>query len=138
MKKIFLLCLTVFLALSIFGCKRQEKIPEGTVWQKFEYPEYGGYLYVAHYNETVHGILCFDYVGLQGHAVLEHECTAEQYKDIPALLVKNLEATFVSSSGSPDLTDYPDLSMYLNFVISADELHQIWANLGLEESLYEE
>ena len=130
--------LLVLFSLTIMSCHQKEKIPEGTVWEKFIYEEYGGYLYVAHYNEKVHGILCFNYLGLQGHAILEHECTEEQYKKIPELLVQNLEATYVNSSEQPDLTDYPNLSMYLSFVMSSDELHEIWACLELEEHLYEE
>lgn len=59
-------------------------------------------------------------------------------KKIPELLVQNLEATYVNSSEQPDLTDYPDLSMYLSFVMSSDELHEIWACLELEEHLYED
>lgn len=137
MKKITILLISL-ISLIFTACHKKDSIPEGIVWHKFTYEEYGGYLYVSHYNEKVHGILCFDYIGLQGHARLEHECTEEQYKDIPELLVKNLEATYVNSSEKPDLSDYPDLSMYLSFVMSSDELHEIWACLNLEEHLYEE
>lgn len=115
------------------SCHREEKIPEGTIWHKFTYEEYGGYLYVAHYNDKVHGILCFNYIGLQGHARLEHECTEEQYKKIPQNIIDNLVAEDLGTSDKPDLTDYPDLSMYLSFVMSSDELHDIWVKLELEE-----
>ena len=131
----FIITVFAFIFLSVFisSCHRAQLIPEGTEWKKFTYEDYNGYLYTAQYNGKVHGILCFNYIGLQGHAILEHDCTPEQYKKIPDNIINNLNATYLGDSDKPDLTDYPDLSMYLSFVISNDELHEIWANLELEE-----
>lgn len=136
MKKSFsiLLLLVPLLLTGIISCHKRNTLPDNLTWDKYSYEDYDGFLYVTHFDEKVTGILCFNYIGLQGYAKLEHACTEEQFKDIRKNITENLNADFLGTSEKPDLTEYPDLSAYINFVVSSDELHEIWQELGLEKN----
>lgn len=76
-------------------------------------------------------VLCADVAGIQGRFNLSHECTVSQFLELKQNLI-NYGAEYLGETKNPEVKNYPDLSMYLTFVISSDELHEIWKTLGLE------
>lgn len=134
MKKIiFVFCIFISLFFCI-SCVRS-KLPEENpsfVWEKFSYKDYNGYLYVTLNSEKeLLGILCADISGIKGRLRLNHVCSEEQFKNLKNNLC-DMGANYLGAEKTPDFSDYPDLSMYLTFVISHDELDEIWQKLGLE------
>ncbi|MBQ5998105.1 MAG: hypothetical protein IJL70_01370 [Treponema sp.] len=129
--KIFLLTLLITAAL-LASCKRASKIVRTDIeWQKYTYKDYNGYLYTSFEKNKMNGLLCADVAGIKGRLEISHDCTKEQYQNLKFRL-QNSGATWLCQTQTPDIAEYPDLSMYLTFVISSDELHEIWKNLGLE------
>lgn len=135
MKKILFV---FYIFISLFFCASciRQKLPEENpsfVWEKFSYKDYNGYLYVTlnAENGELLGILCADISGIKGRLRLNHVCTEEQFKNLKNNLC-DMGATYLGAEKTPDFSDYPDLSMYLTFVISHDELDEIWQKLGLE------
>ena len=96
-----------------------------------DYKDYNGYLYTSFKNQKMNGLLCADVAGIKGSLKISHDCTEAQYTALKEKLSEN-GADWLCETTSPDTADYPDLSMYLTFVISSDELHEIWKSLGLE------
>lgn len=134
MKKI-LFVFYIFISLFFFVSCIRPKLPEENpsfVWEKFSYKDYNGYLYVTlSDNEELFGILCADVSGIKGRLRLNHSCNEEQFKNLQKNLC-DMGASYLGAEKTPDFSDYPDLSMYLTFVISHDELDEIWQKLGLE------
>ncbi len=127
----FLLILLITTAL-FTSCKRAQKAARTDIeWQKYTYKDYNGYLYTSFKKNKMNGLLCADVAGIKGSLKISHECTEDQYDALKERLSEN-GATWICETNTPDTTDYPDLSMYLTFVISSDELHEIWKSLGLE------
>ena len=127
----FLIILSaLFFAAIISSCHAVKK-EEPAVWQKYTYKDYNGYLYTSFKNQKMNGLLCADVAGIKGSLKISHDCTEAQYTTLKEKLSKN-GADWLCETTSPDTADYPDLSMYLTFVISSDELHEIWKSLGLE------
>ena len=120
---------TVFLSATITSCHAEKN--EAVVWQKYTYKDYNGYLYTSFKNQKMNGLLCADVAGIKGSLKISHDCTEAQYAALKERLTEN-GAAWICETTSPDTADYPDLSMYLTFVISSDELHEIWRSLGLE------
>lgn len=127
---IFLLFITLF-----SSCHRAKPIEEHPylIWEKYTYRDYNGFLYLYHdeKKEELTALLCADISGIKGRLRLSHECIGEEFSALNQKLC-GLGASFLGRVESPDFSEYPDLSMYLTFVISRDELSQIWKNLGLE------
>lgn len=134
MKKI-LFVFYIFISLFFFVSCIRPKLPEENpsfVWEKFSYKDYNGYLYVTLNSEKeLLGILCADISGIKGRLRLNHSCNEEQFKNLQKNLC-DMGASYLGAEKTPDFSDYPDLSMYLTFVISHDELDEIWQKLGLE------
>ena len=126
----FFILFTVFLSATITSCHAVKK-EEPAVWQKYTYKDYNGYLYTSFKNQKMNGLLCADVAGIKGSLKISHDCTEAQYTALKEKLSEN-GADWLCETTSPDTADYPDLSMYLTFVISSDELHEIWKSLGLE------
>lgn len=114
-------------SLVIFSCKR-----EATQWQVYDYPEMNGTAYISFNKNKVKGIICADVQGIQGRMNISHEATIEQFENLKEKF-EEYGATYKGLTETPDIKDYPDLSAYLTFVLSDDELHELWRNLGLEE-----
>jgi hypothetical protein len=129
MKKISVV-LICFLSFLVLSCHRAE--PELDSWSVFTYEEYQGRLYASHFKDRVYIVLCGNFAGIEASLKLNHACTQEQFEIFKEKLV---EAGCESrgEAEKPDVEGYPDLSQYLTFVFSSDELHDLWAQFGLEE-----
>ncbi len=129
MKKISVV-LICFLSFLVLSCHRAE--PEHDSWSVFTYEEYQGRLYASHFKDRVYIVLCGNFAGIEASLKLNHACTQEQFEIFKEKLV---EAGCESrgEAEKPDVEGYPDLSQYLTFVFSSDELHDLWTQFGLEE-----
>ena len=129
MKKISVV-LICFLSFLVLSCHRAE--PELDSWSVFTYEEYQGRLYASHFKDKVYIVLCGNFAGIEASLKLNHACTQEQFEIFKEKLV---EAGCESrgEAEKPDVEGYPDLSQYLTFVFSSDELHDLWTQFGLEE-----
>ena len=129
MKKISVV-LICFLSFLVLSCHRAE--PELDSWSVFTYEEYQGRLYASHFKDRVYIVLCGKFAGIEASLKLNHACTQEQFEIFKEKLV---EAGCESrgEAEKPDVEGYPDLSQYLTFVFSSDELHDLWTQFGLEE-----
>lgn len=129
MKKISVV-LICFLSFLVLSCHRAE--PELDSWSVFTYEEYQGRLYASHFKDRVYIVLCGNFAGIEASLKLNHTCTQEQFEIFKEKLV---EAGCESrgEAEKPDVEGYPDLSQYLTFVFSSDELHDLWTQFGLEE-----
>ena len=129
MKKISVV-LICFLSFLVLSCHRAE--PELDSWSVFTYEEYQGRLYASHFKDRVYIVLCGNFAGIEASLKLNHACTQEQFEIFKEKLVE----AGCESRGEAEKTDvegYPDLSQYLTFVFSSDELHDLWTQFGLEE-----
>lgn len=124
---IFIAVVFSFLALS---CHRAE--PELDSWSVFTYEEYDGRLYASQFNNKVYIVLCGNFAGIEASLKLNHECSPEQFEIFKEKLVE-AGCESKGEAEKPDIEGYPDLSQYLTFVFSSDELHELWAQFGLEE-----
>ena len=129
MKKISVV-LICFLSFLVLSCHRAE--PELDSWSVFTYEEYQGRLYASHFKDRVYIVLCGNFAGIEASLKLNHACTQERFEIFKEKLV---EAGCESrgEAEKPDVEGYPDLSQYLTFVFSSDELHDLWTQFGLEE-----
>ena len=129
MKKISVVFIC-FLSFLVLSCHRAE--PELDSWSVFTYEEYQGRLYASHFKDKVYIVLCGNFAGIEASLKLNHACTQEQFEIFKEKLV---EAGCESrgEAEKPDVEGYPDLSQYLTFVFSSDELHDLWTQFGLEE-----
>ena len=129
MKKISVV-LICFLSFLVLSCHRAE--PELDSWSVFTYEEYQGRLYASHFKDRVYIVLCGNFAGIEASLKLNHACTQVQFEIFKEKLV---EAGCESrgEAEKPDVEGYPDLSQYLTFVFSSDELHDLWTQFGLEE-----
>ena len=116
----------------VFSCHRAEPLPES--WDKFTFPEYQGFVYSAQMNEKVYLVLCGNFAGIEASLKINHACTAGQYEIFKEKVVE-AGSEKIGQVPSPETEGYPDLSVYITFVFSSDELHDLWAQFGLEESL---
>ena len=128
MKKISVV-LICFLSFLVLSCHRAE--PELDSWSVFTYEEYQGRLYASHFKDRVYIVLCGNFAGIEASLKLNHACTQERFEIFKEKLV---EAGCESrgEAEKPDVEGYPDLSQYLTFVFSSDELHDLWTQFGLE------
>ena len=126
----------ILLVLLIFSCRRAKSPEEDSsfILDKYSYLDYNGCLFVSHDEKSreLRCVLCADVAGIKGRMRMTHPCTEIQFRNLDKKL-KEMGASRLESQSLPDFSDYPDLSMYLTFVISRDELHEIWKSLGLEE-----
>lgn len=133
----FFILISIVLTILISGCSlfhRTPKVPKDAVWNKYTYYEYDGFLYTTWEKGMMYGIICANVAGIQGSFILTHKATEEQFYKVHENLLR-LELDFIEETKVVDKTDYPDLSMYLSFIMSHDELYELWGELGLEEKL---
>ena len=116
----------------VFSCHRAEPLPES--WDKFTFPEYQGFVYSAQMNEKVYLVLCGNFAGIEASLKINHACTVGQYEIFKEKVVE-AGSEKIGQVPAPETEGYPDLSVYITFVFSSDELHDLWAQFGLEESL---
>lgn len=103
-------------------------------WQKYTYPEYDGYLYLAHTpakGGTLHLALCGNFSGIEASVRIQHACTQMQFAALGTILAGQ-GLSYVGDVSAPDVTGYPDLSAYISFVFSSDELDELWKSYGLD------
>ena len=131
MKKI-LIVFVCFLSFLVLSCHRAEPLPEN--WDKFSFTEYQGFVYSSQMNEKVYLVLCGNFAGIEASLKINHDCTAEQYEIFKEKIVE-AGSEKIGQVSAPETEGYPDLSVYITFVFSSDELHDLWAQFGLEESL---
>ena len=129
MCKRFFLIIAVLLSILAISCHRAE--PELDSWSVFTYEEYQGRLYASQFKDRVYIVLCGNFAGIEASLKLNHACTQEQFEIFKEKLI---EAGCESrgEAETPDVEGYPDLSQYLPFVFSSDELHDLWTQFGLE------
>lgn len=129
MKKISVV-LICFLSFLVLSCHRAEL--ELDSWSVFTYEEYQGRLYASHFKDRIYIVLCGNFAGIEASLKLNHACTQEQFEIFKEKLVE-VGCESRGEAEKPDVEGYPDLSQYLTFVFSSDELHDLWTQFGLEE-----
>lgn len=117
----------LFTLLIITGCSKNKNL-----WKRYSYPEYKGYLYTQFEEGKVNAVICGEMSGIRGAMKLDHVCTQEQYDELHQKLIEQ-NGEYMGLVRKPKTWGYPDLSAYLTFVFSYDELHGIWCDFGLEE-----
>lgn len=123
------ICVLLF-AFSAIGCASLK--PKPTLWQQFSYPEYEGYLYIARTaDNTLHLAICGNFMGIEASIRTTHACTEEQFSALKGIL-ESQGCSYKGEVFEPDTSNYPDLSAYLTFIFSSDELHELWKGYGLE------
>lgn len=128
MKKSFLF-FSFLLLIFLSSCHRADLEPE--VWQKFTFPEYQGYVYAGLLDEKLHLVLCGDFAGIEASLKITHDCTEAQFEIFKQKVVE-AGSEYIGEVPSPETDGYPDLSVYISLVFSSDELHDLWAQFGLE------
>ena len=129
MRKLLLVFSAILVSSCFFSCHRAEPFPQS--WSKFTYEEYDGLLYAALQGEKVKIVLCGNFAGIEASVKIDHKCSEEQFELFKEKLVE-MGCLYLGEFEKPEIKDYPDLSMYLTFVFSSDELHELWAQFGLE------
>lgn len=130
MKKFFVsFAVIIFASLFVISCHRADPVPES--WDKFTFPEYQGFVYSAHVDEKLYLVLCGNFAGIEASLKINHACTDEQYEVFKEKVVE-AGSEAIGEVPAPDVEGYPDLSMYVTFVFSSDELHELWSQFGLE------
>lgn len=124
---VFFLALFVLLLAS---CHRAIP-PAPESWRVFSYPEYGGTLYAARQENVLLLVVCGSFSGIDASLRLRHECTESQFAVFAERLVE-AGCADLGEAVSPDTEGFPDLSVYLSFVLSSNELHELWSRFGLE------
>lgn len=128
----FLLCMGL-LACSLFSCRRHEPAPQN--WRSFRETQHDARLYAQCQQDTLNVVVCAEIAGIACSVRLDHACTQEQF----GVLCERLTEYGAEDCGevsAPDTEGFPDLTGYLPLVLSADELHRIWYDLGLEDEPY--
>ena len=141
-KKLVLLfssIIMLFLSISVIVLcvwRKNSKRQRAAEWYEYYEPERNARVYVSNNAETLHVVLCLNVAEIDTDCSLrfDHACTEDQFGTIRELLERRgLEYRAVVAA--PDTEGYPDLSQYIPLVLSSDERHAIWRELGLEEGL---
>lgn len=129
MKKHILLFAIV---LVFFSCAKKYNVG---IWDCYTSPEYDGKLYIRNEKETLYALLCVNIPEIDTDCSirLSHTCTKNQYQNVKKLLEEN-GAKYFCLVENPDVSSFPDLTDYLGLVMSSDDMNDLWATLGLEES----
>ena len=128
-KKFFSIVIVLLTAFFLSSCHRADLEPE--VWQKFTFPEYQGFVYAGLKDEKLHLVLCGNFAGIEASLKIKHDCTEEQFEIFKQKVVE-AGSEFIEEVPAPETEGYPDLSMYITFVFSSDELHDLWSQFCLE------
>ena len=116
------------------GTAASGKPQQAIVWHRYYEPQNKAFLYISEKDGTLSAVVC-TYVAeidLDCSFRLSHPCTQEQFALVQEKLVENgMEPR--GSTDKPDTAGYADMSDYIPFVLSSDELAQLWLRLGLGE-----
>ncbi len=120
-----------FLLISflVVSCHRADPEPEN--WNKYTLPEYQGYVYAGQRNDKLHLVLCGNFAGIEASLKIKHDCTDEQFEIFKEKVIE-AGSEALGEVPAPETEGYPDLSVYVKFVFSSDELHDLWHQFGLE------
>ena len=100
-------------------------------WHEYIEEEHNARIYIQHADQNIAIVACLSIAGIDCSIHLNHTCSTEQFSRVQDILLQN-KATYKGTVSQPDTTDYPDLTDYLPLVMSSDEMHEMWAQLGLE------
>ncbi len=111
-------------------CKKRQPVAE---WYEYYEAEHDVRAYVSNSEEALHVVLCLYVSEIDSNCSLrlDHACTAAQFTELRQRLEQR-GVEYRSPVAEPDTEGYPDLSPYIPFVLSSDERHEIWRELGLE------
>ena len=132
MKKLYFLLLAVALLCAV-GCKKETKPepepePPVILWSYFTYPDYNAHIYLKLENEKVDAVACGSANKIVGRIHYKHDCTEAQFETIK----KKLEAHGAKEEepvAEPVVDGYPDMTGYLSFFVTKDQLEEIWKSL---------
>ena len=136
MKKLYFLLLAAAL-LCVIGCKKEAKPapepePEPVIlWNYFTYPEFNAHIYLKLENEKVDAVACGSANKIVGRIHYKHDCTEAQFETIK----KKLEAHGAKEEepvAEPVVDGYPDMTGYLSFFVTKDQLEEVWKSLAEE------
>ena len=88
-------------------------------------------MYAGLLDEKLHLVLCGDFAGIEASLKITHDCTEAQFEIFKQKVVE-AGSEYIGEVPSPETDGYPDLSVYISLVFSSDELHDLWAQFGLE------
>lgn len=115
------------------SCSKPPAWPDTTytVFTAKDFPD--ATLYAGHKDGTLYAVVVGDFNGIMGHVVLTHECTPEQF-DYAITQVGNFGGEMLGTVDKIKFNrrKYPDHSIYVTWVLSYDERHELWKTLGLE------
>ena len=135
MKKLYFLLLAVALLCAV-GCKKETKPepepePPVILWSYFTYPDYNAHIYLKLENEKVDAVACGSANKIVGRIHYKHDCTEAQFETIK----KKLEAHGAKEEepvAEPVVDGYPDMTGYLSFFVTKDQLEEVWKSLAEE------
>lgn len=130
MRRRFFVLIAAIFSFLVISCHRAE--PELDSWSVFTYEEYQGRLYASLFKDRVYIVLCGNFAGIEASLKLNHLCTQEQFEIFKEKLIE-AGCESKGEAEKPDVKGYPDLSNYVSFVFSSDELHDLWSQFGLED-----
>ena len=116
--------LLIFTAIIFIARIKNKAAQPQEVWHEYIEEEHNARIYIQHIDQNIAIVAC-----LSIH--LNHSCTTEQFTKVQDILIQN-KAIYKGTVSQPDTTDYPNLTDYLPLVMSSDEMHEMWAQLGLE------
>lgn len=133
MNKFYKLSIFLIVLLIPFSCYKKNEfgIKKNITWYTYTYSEFNGTLYTSFDNEILIFVICGTISGINCSLKINHVCSEEQFKNIKSKL-ESLGCKYIGTAVRPNIDGYPDLSQYISFVVSSDELNQIWSSLGLE------
>lgn len=119
--------------LFVTSCGKKSAWPDitYTVFTAEDFP--GGKLYAGQKDGILYAVVVGDFNGIDGHVILTHDCTSEQF-EYAMSKVGNLGGEKLGTVDEIlfDRKKYPDQSIYITWVLSYDERHELWKTLGLE------
>ena len=130
--KVLFKIFTFFMLLTLLSCSKNRVI-KGE-WDCYMLEGYDAVLYLKLKGNNVEATLAGNFAGIECSIVLTHECSKEQYEKAKVIIKEN-NGEYIGKRYSIDKKTYPDLSMYIPFVFSQDELHELWEMFGLEEHI---
>ena len=111
----------------------QQEAGPAPVWHSYYEPKNKAFLYLNISGGKLTAVVCTHVVEIDTDCSFKliHECTDEQCERLQALLSDyGIEPR--GTAEKPDTAGYADMSDYIPFVMSSDELHDLWCRLGLE------
>lgn len=123
------IALSVLAAVILLERKNSEK--RITQWHEYFEQEHNSRIYLNNQKEDISIVVCTCIAGIECSIHLNHSCTEEQFSAIQNMLKQN-GIEYRGIAEQPDTEGFPDLTDYLPLVMSSDEMHEMWRQLGLE------